>query len=131
MHYIYAVSALAGEAGQTAQGAGGAGPNPMNLVVMVGMMVILFYFIIARPQKREQQRQDQMRDSVKKGDRVVTIGGLHGTVAGVDTTNNTVSIQVDRNVKLDYSRSAIATVIRKEDAREIGATSDDSKGDKA
>lgn len=86
--------------------------------LMIGMMVsifVLFYFIIHMPQKREQQRQQQIRDAIKKGDKVITIGGIHGSVAGVDTTNNTVSVQVDRNVKIDFARNAIATVIAKDE----------------
>ena len=115
-HYM-AVPALAGEA--TPQGAG-PGANPLGMIAPLLIIVVLFYFMILRPQKREQQKQVQMRESVKKGDRVVSIGGIHGVVTGVDTTNNTVSVQVDKNVKIDFSRNAISTVISKEDAKENG-----------
>ena len=105
-------------------GAGGPQGNPNNqmlyMVAMFGVIFLLFYLLILRPQKREQQRQDDIRNSIKKGDKVITIGGVHGTVAAVDTTNSTVAVLVDRNVKIDFSRSAIATVITKDDK-----TSDD------
>lgn len=105
---------LAGQGGNTAP-SGGDQLTPMLL--MMAALFLLFYFIILRPQKREQQRLEQMRNAVKKGDRVVTIGGIHGTVVAVDTTNNIVTVQVDRNVKIDFSKAAIATVIPKEEAR--------------
>ncbi len=89
----------------------------MSMVMMFVMLGLLFYFIILRPQKREQQRAEQMRNALKKGDRVVTIGGIHGTVTAVDQTNNIVTVQVDRNTKIDFSKQAIATVIPKEEAR--------------
>jgi preprotein translocase subunit YajC len=102
-----------------AQGAGAPAASGQGqllyLIAMVSVIMVMFYLIIVRPQKREQQRQDAIRNALKKGDRVITIGGIHGTVVGVDTTNNTVSVQVDRNVKIDFSKNAIATVITKDD----------------
>lgn len=91
----------------------GGGLVPLLLIIFG-----LFYFMILRPQKKGQQKVEEMRDTVKKGDRVKTIGGIHGTVTAVDTTNNIVSVQVDGKVKLDFDKSAIATVIRKEDAKQ-------------
>ena len=100
-------------------GAGGPQGDPnqqmMYMVLMFGVIFLLFYLLILRPQKREQKRQEDIRNAIKKGDKVITIGGVHGTVAAVDTTNGTVAVQVDRNVKIDFSRSAIATVITKDD----------------
>jgi len=113
--------ALAGQAagGGAAGGAGapaGAG-DATPMILMFVALGLLFYFIIWRPQKREQQRAEQMRSAIKKGDRVVTIGGIHGTVTAVDQSNNIITIQVDRNTKIDFSKQAIATVIPKEEAR--------------
>jgi preprotein translocase subunit YajC len=107
--------ALAGQAQGGTQQSGG---QMEYFFMMIAILVIMFYFMILRPQKREQRRQDEMRNTVKKGDRVVTIGGVHGTVVAVDTSNNIVTVQVDKNVKIDFSKAAISTVIRKEDARE-------------
>jgi preprotein translocase subunit YajC len=113
--------ALAGQAagGGAAGGAGapaGAG-DATPMILMFVALGLLFCFIIWRPQKREQQRAEQMRSAVKKGDRVVTIGGIHGTVTAVDQSNNIITVQVDRNTKIDFSKQAIATVIPKEEAR--------------
>src|SRR5688572_8333406 len=103
----------------TAPAAQPASGNQMPMTfIMFGLIFLVFYFLILRPQKAQQRQQEETRNAVKKGDRVVTIGGVHGTVAGVDTTRNTVSVQVDRNVKIDFSKSAIATITRKEDIKE-------------
>jgi preprotein translocase subunit YajC len=80
------------------------------LILLIGMA---FYFIIFRPQRREQAQKDKMLSAVEKGDRVVTIGGIHGTVAGVDTTNKTVSINVGKGVMIEFSRNAVASVEKK------------------
>jgi preprotein translocase subunit YajC len=80
------------------------------LFVLIGLA---FYFIIFRPQKREQVEKEKMLATVEKGDRVVTIGGIHGTVAGVDTTNKTVTVNVGKGVLIEFSRNAVASIERK------------------
>jgi preprotein translocase subunit YajC len=119
MNLLYTL-ALAAQATAPSGGAAPRGMDPTTqMILMAGVIFMMFYFIILRPQRREQRRQEDMRNSVKKGDKVVTIGGIHGTVTAVDTTNNTVSVQVDRNVKIDFSKAAISTVVRRDDAREV------------
>jgi preprotein translocase subunit YajC len=104
-------------AGQAA--AKSAPQNQMQMMIlMIGVIFILLYFVVLRPQKQEQKKQEDLRNAVKKGDKIVTIGGIHGMVTGVDTTRDTVSVQVDRNVKIDFAKSAIATITRKEDLKE-------------
>jgi preprotein translocase subunit YajC len=90
----------------------------MQMLPMLALVAMAFYFIILRPQKRDQQKVQDMRSAIKKGDRVKSIGGIYGTVAAVDTTRNIITVTVDKNVKLDFDRDAIATVVRKEDAVE-------------
>lgn len=87
------------------------------MILMAGVIFMLFYFIIQRPQKREQKKVEDMRNSLRKGDKVVTIGGIHGVVQGVDSTNNIVTVQVDKNVKIDFSNAAISTVTRKDEEK--------------
>jgi preprotein translocase subunit YajC len=86
------------------------------MILPILLIGFAFYFIILRPQKRDQQKVQDMRNAVKKGDRVKSIGGIYGTVTAVDTSRNIVTVQVDKNVKLDFDRDAIATVVTKEDA---------------
>ncbi len=116
---------LAAQAAAPAAGGGGQAPEfGSYYLMMFAVLGLMFYFLILRPQSREQKRQQEVLNSVKKGDRVESIGGIHGTVVAVDTTNNIVSVQVDKNVKLDFSRNAIKSVFRKEDVK---ASAEDGK----
>lgn len=108
--------------GQAPAPGGQTGDQFPMMIMMFAIIFFIFYLLIMRPQKREQQRLEQLRSSLKKGDKVVSIGGIHGTVTAVDTTNNIVTVQVDKNVKLDFSKAAISTVVRKEDKQETGET---------
>jgi preprotein translocase subunit YajC len=69
---------------------------------------IVFYFFMIRPQARREKERRAMIDAVKKGDKVVTAGGIHGTVVQVD--EGTLLIQVDQNVKLRFEKSAVGSV---------------------
>ena len=73
------------------------------------LIFVIFYFFIIRPQNKKQKETDRMIADLKKGDKVVTIGGIHGTV--VQTKEKTVIVKVDDNAKLEFLRSAIATVV--------------------
>jgi preprotein translocase subunit YajC len=87
---------------------------PMTQFIWLFALIgLAFYFIIFRPQRREQVQKEKMLSTVEKGDRIVTIGGIHGTVAGVDTTNKTVSVNVGKGVVIEFSRNAIATIEKK------------------
>jgi len=76
------------------------------------MIVLLFgvmYFMMIRPQQKRRREAEQMQRSLTVGDEVVTVGGLHGTVAGVD--DDVVSIEIAPGVHARYSRPSIARVI--------------------
>lgn len=76
------------------------------------LVFIVFYFFIIRPQKKREDQRRTMIEAVKKGDRIVTIGGVHGTVTKVD--EGSVLAQVDENVKLRFDKNAIASVVTKD-----------------
>lgn len=98
-----------------APAAGGAG-DTMPLVMMFLVIGALFYFIILRPQRNEQKKRDEMLNAVSKGDHIVTIGGIHGTVEGIDTGKNIVSVLVAPKTTLKFNRSALASVTPKKKA---------------
>jgi len=75
---------------------------------------LVFYFFIIRPQKKKEDQRKSMVEAVKKNDRVVTIGGIHGTVTQVDDTS--VLVQVDNNTKLRFEKSALSSVNIKDNA---------------
>ena len=68
------------------------------------------YFLMIRPQQKKQKEKQNMLETLKKGDNVVTNGGIHGKVAGFTDDNKTVIIKVDENVKLKVDKSAISVV---------------------
>ena len=72
------------------------------------LIIVIFYFFLIRPQNKKQKETQRMLDAMKKGDKVITIGGIHGTVSSVK--ENTVIVKVDDNCKLEFNRTAISTV---------------------
>ena len=91
-----------------AGGAGSAsGSLGMSLLPFLAIIVI-FYFFLIRPQNKKQKETQKMLDAVKKGDKVITIGGIHGTVSSVK--ENTVIVKVDDDCKLEFNRTAISSV---------------------
>ena len=89
-------------------GAPAEGSNPLITVLPLVLIFVVFYFFIIRPQKKKEDVRKKMIEAVKKGDKIVTIGGLHGTVTQVDETS--VLIQADTNTKLRIDKNAIANV---------------------
>ena len=77
----------------------------MNLIFIVGMVAV-FYFFMIRPQQKKQKEQKNFLENLKRGDKVVTIGGMHGTLLSID--GNTVLLEADQGVKIKYEKSAIS-----------------------
>lgn len=94
--------------------AGGSTPNPYLQIVPLVLIFVVFYFFMIRPQQKKQKDREKVLDSLKRGDKVVTIGGVHGTVAGIDTEKKTVLVQVSENTKIKFDRTAVATIEKQE-----------------
>lgn len=99
-----------------AEGAATSAPSPfggMGLIVPMILIYAILYFILIRPgrlkQKKEQQKLEDLRNSMSKGDKVITVGGMHGMVSG--TTEKTVSVKIADGLSVKFDRSAIVTVI--------------------
>lgn len=82
------------------------GNNGIVTMVMFGAMFVVMYFFMIRPQQKKQKDAVKFRESLKKGDQVVTIGGLHGKIVDID--GDTITLDVDRGVKLKFEKSAIS-----------------------
>lgn len=76
------------------------------------LMLVVFYFLLIRPQQKRQKERMAMLDALKKGDKVITIGGLHGTI--VDLSDDQVVLRVNENTKLTFERHAVNTVVQKQ-----------------
>ncbi|NTW54653.1 MAG: preprotein translocase subunit YajC [Chlorobaculum sp.] len=115
MHHI--ISALMLFAPPT----GGQAPNPLVQFVPLVLIFVVFYFFMIRPQQKKQKEREGLLDNIKRGDKVVTIGGIHGTVAGIETEKKTVLVQVAENVKIKFERSAIANIDKQESGDKLAA----------
>jgi preprotein translocase subunit YajC len=91
-------------------GGGASGSTAMlTQVAFFAAIFAIFYFLLIRPQQQQKRETERMRASLKKGDRVVTTGGLHGTVLTVN--DQTVVLRVSDQVKLEFDRSAVGRVM--------------------
>ena len=106
-----------------------AGSGSMLMSVLpFGLIILIFYFFIIRPQNKKQKETEKMLNALKKGDKVITVGGIHGVVSS--TKEKTVIVKVDDNTKIEFSRNAIASVIVDKVEKESKSAKDDKKADK-
>jgi preprotein translocase subunit YajC len=77
-----------------------------SFLLMMTMLFVVFYFFMIRPQQKKAKEARKFRESLQKGSKVVTIGGIHGRV--VEVNDSTVLLEVDSNVRLRFEKSAIA-----------------------
>ena len=114
---------------QGGEGAAPAAGGGLMSILMFVPIIAIFYFLIIRPQRKKQKETDNMLKALKKGDRIVTIGGIHGTIQTCRTS--TVIVKVDDGVKLEFSRSAISSVVEQsnedEDDKEEEKKEEDDK----
>ncbi len=106
----YALFAMSQPSGGSPEG------SLVSTLIMFALIIGIFYFMILRPQQKRQKERQKMLEAVKKGDKVVTSGGLHGTIAGMD--DKTVLLQVADNVKMKFDRTAITGIVREGDGQE-------------
>lgn len=89
------------------------GGNPMQTIIMFGILFVVMYVVMIRPQQKRQKELKAKQESLKTGDKVITIGGMHASVNSV--SEKTVSLRIADNTFVKYDRSAIATVVSKKD----------------
>lgn len=83
--------------------------NLMGALLPIILFILLFWLILIRPQQKRQKQIQQMQSNLQKGDRIVTIGGLHGVIHTID--EGTIVIEVHDGNKLTYDRSAVRDVV--------------------
>ena len=88
-----------------AQAAPGAEANPIMTFLPLVLIIVVFYFFMIRPQMKRQKELVTFRNSIAKGDKVVTTGGIYGKV--IELKETTVLLQVDDNVKIRVDKAAI------------------------
>lgn len=114
--------------GTGAQAASGTG-QLVTTIITFGLVFVIFYFLIIRPQNKKQKETKRMLSALKKGDRVSTAGGIRGTIASIK--EDVVVLKVDGNTKIEFNRSAISNVLQQKAAKAKAseATSDDDDSD--
>jgi preprotein translocase subunit YajC len=85
------------------------GTNPLISFMPIVAMLGIMYFLLVRPQQKEAKRHEQMVNALKKGDEVVTFGGLYGKIVGFN--GDRVSLRVDEGVKVEIERSKVMRVV--------------------
>ncbi|MCD6170157.1 MAG: preprotein translocase subunit YajC [Candidatus Latescibacteria bacterium] len=108
---ITEVYAMATQGGTTGGGGGFAFLIPFILIFLV------FYLLLILPQQKKQKAHQAMLNSLSKGDRVVTVGGLYGTIVGMKDGNSIVVLKIADNIKVEVSKSSIAGLVKTKERR--------------
>lgn len=73
------------------------------------LIILVFYFLILRPQQKKAKDREKLLSGVQKGDKVITSGGIHGTVEGIE--DNTILVKIADNVKVKMEKGSITTIV--------------------
>lgn len=87
--------------------AGGLDPNIINMV-MFGILMVVFYFFMIRPQAQRQKKQTAFEDSLAKGSQVVTSSGIIGRVSKIDKEAGSVTLEVSKGNYMDFTKNSIS-----------------------
>lgn len=90
-----------------------------NPLIMIGLMIVMFYFLLIRPQQKQRKEQQARVAALKSGDKVVTTAGIHGIVHNVK--DNTVVVKVAEGTMIEFDKMAITTVAKKETKKDSDA----------
>lgn len=80
------------------------------MLIVFGLIFVIFYFMIIRPQQKRQKDRQKMLDALEKGDKILTAGGIYGTVVGIE--DKTVLVQIADNVKVKVDRGSVGSVLK-------------------
>ena len=111
-HLLNAVLAQAQEAAPPPDAAGQQPANPMgSMFFMILAFGAIMYFMMIRPNQRREKERREMLAALAKGDRVVTTGGIYGTIVGVSEKSVVLRVDDDSNVKMEFLRGAVNQVV--------------------
>ncbi|MCX6353108.1 MAG: preprotein translocase subunit YajC [Bacteroidetes bacterium] len=101
------------------QPAGGKSGGGMGQLIMIPLILVVFYFFMLRPQQKKAKEQKEFKEGVGKGDKVVTIGGVHGKI--IEVRDTTFILEVGNALKLEVEKSAISVEMTKALTAEVKA----------
>ena len=119
---MYSLILALGTSAATSDTAAATGGSMWTTFITFGVIILIFYFLIIRPQRKRDKEAKAMLAAIKKGDKIVTIGGIRGTVAVVK--ESTVIVKVDDNTRIEFSKNAISSVLNK---KEVSAAEKSAK----
>ena len=90
--------------------------DPMSMLITFGLIGIIFYFLLIRPQRKQQKELKQRQDSLKAGDKVVSAGGIYGIVREVQ--QDTVKLEIAPNTIIKMAKTSIMTSVAKDGSAE-------------
>lgn len=83
------------------------GGNSWSFIIMLLLIFVVMWFFMIRPQQKKQKELDKFRSELKKGDKVVTIGGIYGTISEVKAETKHVLLEIDKDVKIKVDKSSL------------------------
>ena len=95
-------------------GGGSGGGSQLGVFLPIILIFLIMYFLIFRPQAKKQKEQKAMIENLKKGDTIITIGGLYGTIVGIKEKEGTLIVKIADNTKVELVRSSVARIIESE-----------------
>lgn len=111
------------------EGGGGLFGNPMVMIILVGMM-ILWIFLLGGGSRKQKKKQQELLNSMSKGSKIVTIGGIKGSVVEVREDEVVVKVDENNNTRMKFSKDAIRTVLDNASAKEEKSEKDDKAEEK-
>lgn len=96
-------------------------PNPVfQWVIPLGLLFVVMYFLMLRPQKKKDQQRRELLASIKRNDHVVTIGGVRGVITSVKEDELVLRVDDAKDVRMRFSRSAVSRVLKSSEGGESG-----------
>jgi len=115
--FLASMAAVAQQAGGAAQQAAGSEQQtqafPQSMMFMLIIIAAAFYFLILRPQTKEKKERERQLSTLAKGDKIVTIGGLHGKITRIGKGGQQAEAEFAKNVRIIMNRSAVSTITKR------------------
>ncbi len=96
------------------QAGGAPGGQMVTMLLTFGLIILIFYFLVIRPQGKKQKETKAMLATLRKGDKVATAGGIRGQITAVK--EQTVTIKVDTNTKIEFNKSAVSNILERKES---------------
>jgi preprotein translocase subunit YajC len=107
---VYSILLLAGAAAGSGTAKGG---NPLLSFLPLLLIIFVMYFLLLRPQAKRQKQQQEMIKNLQKGDKVLTTGGIVGTIAGIKEKEGLLILKIAENVKVELARQSVTQLLNK------------------